>query len=67
MTAPAFIIPSAHPPAIKPARSTEDSRYIAANINPTPGIVAVRYQFLTKKWSSFKGMIAKLLWEKATR
>jgi HTH-type transcriptional regulator / antitoxin HigA len=57
-----ILIPSAHHPAIKAAKSTADIRRIAASLNLSPGIVAGRYQFLTKKWSSFKGLITKFEW-----
>jgi hypothetical protein len=54
-------------PADKAAKSTADIKRIAASLNLSPGIVAGRYQFLTQKWSTFNGLIAKFEWGKPTR
>jgi addiction module HigA family antidote len=59
-----LLIPSAHDAAIKAAKSTADIKRIAASLNLSPGIVAGRYQFLTRKWSTFNGLIAKFEWGK---
>ncbi len=62
-----LLIPSSHHPAIQAARSAADIKAIAAILHLSPGIVAGRYQFLTRKWSSFNGLITKFEWTKVTR
>lgn len=57
-----ILIPPAHNPAIKAARSAADITRIAASLNLSPGIVAGRYQFLTQKWSTFNGLKTKFEW-----
>jgi HTH-type transcriptional regulator/antitoxin HigA len=59
-----ILIPPAHNPSIKAARSAADIKRIAADLNVSPGIVAGRFQFLTQKWTHFNGLKAKLEWKR---
>lgn len=58
-----MMIPVNHNPAIKAARSAEDIRALARQLAISPGIVAGRYQHLTKKWSQFNGLKQRMEWE----
>lgn len=57
-------VPPNSNPQIKAAKSAADTKRIAANPKLSPGIVAGRYQFLTRKWSTFNGLITKFEWGK---
>jgi len=58
-----MMIPVKHNPAIKAARSAEDIKALARQLAISPGIVAGRYQHLTKKWSQFNGLKQRLEWK----
>jgi addiction module HigA family antidote len=58
-----MMIPAKHNPAIKAARSAEDIQTIARQLRISPGIVAGRYQHLTRKWSQFNGLKQRMEWE----
>ncbi len=57
-----FLIPSEYDPDIKCFRSKADIIALASKLHIAPGIVAGRYQRLTKKWSYFKDLIRPLRW-----
>jgi HTH-type transcriptional regulator/antitoxin HigA len=58
-----FLIPKEINCRIIGAQSSADLKKIAKEINISPGIVAGRYQFLTKKWNFHKNLIRKLAWD----
>jgi len=58
-----MMIPAKHNPAIKAARSAEDIKALARQLATSPGIVAGRYQHLTKKWAQFNGLKQRMEWE----
>jgi len=57
-----FLIPSQYDTVIRRFRSKADIITLADKLDISPGIVAGRYQFLTRKWNYFKGLIRKLEW-----
>lgn len=56
------LIPRSFDAAIRAARSKADIRALAEKIGVCPGIVAGRYQHLTKKWTHFHELKAKFVW-----
>lgn len=56
------LIPEKHNEEICHIRSGADIDRMAEKLDVAPGIVAGRYQHLTKKWSHFKGQIKMLKW-----
>lgn len=60
-----FLIPSEYNHEIKCFRSKEDIITLADKLQIAPGIVAGRYQRLTKKWNYFKDLIRPLRWGNA--
>ncbi len=57
-----FLIPSTYNRVISSLRSKADVIRIAKELQIAPGIVAGRFQRLTKKWSYFKGLIRSFNW-----
>jgi addiction module HigA family antidote len=57
-----FLIPPNWNTAIKSAKSADKIREIAQRLEISEGIVAGRYQFLTRRWSYHKGMIRTFKW-----
>jgi addiction module HigA family antidote len=57
-----ILIPRKHDPAIAAARSAADIRNLAAQLGVSPGIVAGRFQHLTRKWTHFNDLIARFQW-----
>ena len=57
------LIPSKWNAAIMGASSASSIRRLAQAIGVSPGIVAGRYQFLTKKWSYHTDLIRHLKWK----
>ena len=57
-----FLIPEEYNDRIKSCTSENEIIEIASDLNISPGIVAGRYQFLTKRWSYFKNLIHKFEW-----
>lgn len=57
-----FLIPHSANPSIRCARSAVELRAIAAELGVAPGIVAGRYQFLTKRWNYYKELIRPFNW-----
>jgi HTH-type transcriptional regulator / antitoxin HigA len=57
-----FLIPDSMNSAISTARSATALRTIAKELDVAPGIVAGRYQFLTKKWNYYKDLIRTFNW-----
>jgi HTH-type transcriptional regulator / antitoxin HigA len=57
-----FLIPSDYNDNIQNINSHEDIVTLARKLEIAPGIVAGRYQFLTKKWHYFKTLIRTLQW-----
>jgi len=57
-----ILIPAIYNDRIHAIRSHDELREIAAELDIAPGIVAGRYQFLTKKWDWFKDEITGLVW-----
>jgi addiction module HigA family antidote len=60
-----FLIPSEWNQRIQSARTKNQIMVLAGALKIAPGIVAGRYQFLTKKWNTFTKMIQKLEWAPA--
>lgn len=56
------LIPAAYNERIYAIHSQDELNRIAAELDISPGIVAGRYQFLTKKWNWFKSAISKFDW-----
>jgi len=56
------LIPALYNSEVKKARSAADIKAIAIKLEISSGIVAGRYQFLTKKWASFNGLKRKFVW-----
>ncbi len=56
------LIPSKYDDTIRQIRSRSEMIHLADQLGIAPGIVAGRYQFLTKKWGYFKGLIRTLTW-----
>lgn len=59
-----ILIPSPHNATIAAARSAAEITRIASSLNLSAGIVAGRYQYLTRKWSTFNGLKIKFEWVK---
>lgn len=57
-----FLIPAEHNDRIQNAQSATALRRIARELGVAPGIVAGRYQFLTKRWNYHKDLIRTLQW-----
>jgi addiction module HigA family antidote len=57
-----FLIPREYNDRIMSCTSENEIIEIASELNISPGIVAGRYQFLTKRWSYFKNLIHKFEW-----
>jgi HTH-type transcriptional regulator / antitoxin HigA len=57
-----FLIPTKYDKDIKVASTEGDIKVIANKLNISKGIVAGRYQHLTKKWSYFNNLIRKFEW-----
>lgn len=57
-----FLIPKKWDGAIRAARSAIALRSLAQELQVSAGIVAGRYQFLTERWSYYKGLIRTLEW-----
>ncbi|MBW2122556.1 MAG: helix-turn-helix domain-containing protein [Deltaproteobacteria bacterium] len=57
-----FLIPSRHNNAIRKAQSRTQLLEIADQLDISPGIVAGRYQYLTRKWNYFKDLIRTFEW-----
>ena len=57
------LIPASYNARIRQANTAADIKKLATEIGISPGIVAGRYQFLTKQWSAFKPMIRTFTWK----
>lgn len=57
-----ILIPSRYDSIIPHFVSKTEVVNLADELSISPGIVAGRYQFLTKKWHVFRGLIHKLQW-----
>ena len=61
-----MLVPRKHDPAIRSARSAAELRQIALTVGVCPGIVAGRYQHLTKRWTHFHDLKCKFQWAEDT-
>ena len=59
-----FLIPPEYNDGIRVIVSKSEIIEIASELGIAPGIVAGRYQYLTKKWGYFKDLIRHLEWKK---
>ena len=57
-----YLIPSKYDDAIRRIRSKPEIVHWADQLGIAPGIVAGRYQFLTKNWNYYKDLIRTLAW-----
>jgi Zn-dependent peptidase ImmA (M78 family) len=57
------LIPSSYNDRIRQAQTATDIKRLANELGISPGIVAGRYQFLTKQWSAFKPLIRSFTWK----
>lgn len=57
-----FLIPSKYDDDIKTIKSRAEVIRWANKLHISPGIVAGRYQHLTRKWDYFRGLIRKFQW-----
>jgi HTH-type transcriptional regulator / antitoxin HigA len=57
-----FLIPSGYNDDVRNTNSHDEIVSLARKLKIAPGIVAGRYQFLTKKWNYFKPLIRHLQW-----
>jgi HTH-type transcriptional regulator/antitoxin HigA len=57
-----YLIPSKYDDPIRRIRSHSEVIHLAEQLEIAPGIVAGRYQHLTKNWRYFKGLIRTLSW-----
>jgi len=57
-----FLIPSKYNDDVRNINSHDEIVTLARKLKIAPGIVAGRYQFLTKKWNYFKPLIRHLQW-----
>jgi len=57
-----LLIPRRHDPVIAAIRSAAGIQKIAADLGVSAGIVAGRFQHLTKKWSHFNDLKTKFHW-----
>ncbi len=60
-----LLIPEEFNARIEEAGSEGEIRSLADEIGVSPGIVAGRFQFLTKRWNMFKDLICPLAWHPA--
>lgn len=60
------LIPASYNDRIRQAITDMEIKRLAKEIGISPGIVAGRYQFLTKKWSAFKSLIRTYTWKLQT-
>lgn len=58
-----MLVPRKFDPTIQRAKSADEIKTLAKQIGVSPGIVAGRFQHLTKKWTHFKGLIRRLEWQ----
>ncbi len=58
-----FLIPSRYDEAIRACRSRDEIVKLADQLGISPGIIAGRYQHLTKRWSYFKDLIRTFQWK----
>ncbi|MEI8172369.1 MAG: helix-turn-helix domain-containing protein [Deltaproteobacteria bacterium] len=58
-----YLIPARWDEKIRDCRSHDEIRHLADQLSIAPGIVAGRYQFLTKKWHIFKDLIRMFQWK----
>ncbi len=58
-----YLIPSRYDREIRTCRSREEIIGLADKLSIAPGIIAGRYQHLTKKWSYFKDLIRNFEWK----
>lgn len=58
-----YLIPSRYDEEIRACRSRDEIIRLADRLDISPGIVAGRYQHLTKRWSYFKGLIRTFQWK----
>ncbi|MGD9874994.1 MAG: helix-turn-helix domain-containing protein [Kiritimatiellia bacterium] len=61
--AAAALIPSEYDVHVMSIRSQEELIALAKKLDIAPGIVAGRYQFLSKKWGSYKKTIRSFSWK----
>ncbi|MFC1866806.1 ImmA/IrrE family metallo-endopeptidase [Thermodesulfobacteriota bacterium] len=61
-----FLIPSAYDHVISRLRSKADIILLSNKLQIAPGIVAGRFQRLTKKWAYFKNLIRSFHWANAS-
>ena len=57
-----YLIPLKYDDAIRRIRSRKEVIHLADQLDIAPGIVAGRYQHLTKNWSYFKDLVRTLTW-----
>jgi len=57
-----ILIPRDRDPEIAALRAKADVIRLANELKISPGIVAGRFQHLTKKWNYFKGLKRKFQW-----
>lgn len=62
-----YLIPSKYNDPIRRIHSHSEVIHLADQLEIAPGIVAGRYQHLTKNWSYFKGLIRTLTWVDESR
>lgn len=58
-----FLIPPKYNADIKKMKTEDQIVDLAQELGISPGIVAGRYQFITKKWNYFKGLIRHFKWD----
>lgn len=58
-----FLIPSRYDEEIRACRSRDEIVRLANRLGISSGIVAGRYQHLTKRWNYFKGLIRTFQWK----
>jgi HTH-type transcriptional regulator/antitoxin HigA len=58
-----YLIPSRHDGEIRTCRSKDEITRLADKLGISPGIVAGRYQHLTKRWNFFKDLIRTFEWK----
>ncbi|MDO8722095.1 MAG: helix-turn-helix domain-containing protein [Syntrophales bacterium] len=58
-----YLIPSRHDGEIHTCRSKDEITRLADKLGISPGIVAGRYQHLTKRWNFFKDLIRTFEWK----
>jgi len=60
------LIPASYNDRIRQAQTATDIKNLGNELGISPGIVAGRYQFLTKQWSAFKPLIRTFTWKPQT-